>query len=171
MLAPVVERLNNELLNPSIKHIFAIAWRKGLLPPPPQKLQGRELKIKYISTLAQAQRMLGITAIEQTVGFIGAQAELSPTIVDMINYDNVAIEYSKAMGVSPNIINSPESVAKLRAARAKQQQQLQQQALMANAADAAAKGAKATKDMSQAPMGENTALDSLLAGIKGAAPQ
>ncbi|MBL1685663.1 phage tail protein, partial [Klebsiella pneumoniae] len=49
MLGPVLERLNDECLNPLIDRTFSIMARKNLLPPPPDVLQGMPLRIEYIS--------------------------------------------------------------------------------------------------------------------------
>ncbi len=48
MLGPVLERLNDECLNPLIDRTFSIMARKNLLPPPPDVLQGMPLRIEYI---------------------------------------------------------------------------------------------------------------------------
>ncbi|MBK6911397.1 MAG: hypothetical protein IPH10_10795 [bacterium] len=51
-LGPVLERFENEALDPAIKRIFAIMDRMGLLPEAPQSLQGADLEIQYVSILA-----------------------------------------------------------------------------------------------------------------------
>ena len=61
------ERLNDELLDPLIDRTFAIMLRVGLIPPPPQQLQGQSIKVEYTSILAQAQKLLGIS-LEGSVG-------------------------------------------------------------------------------------------------------
>ncbi|PWG73491.1 phage head-tail adapter protein, partial [Enterococcus hirae] len=57
MLGPVIERVQNELLDPMIDRVFSIALRGNALPPPPEELEGVDLRVEYISILAQAQRM------------------------------------------------------------------------------------------------------------------
>ena len=58
-------------------------------------------------------------------------------------------------------------IAQKRKAAAAAQAQAQQQQQAANTADMVAKGAGAAKDASQAELGKNSALDQLMAGIKG----
>jgi hypothetical protein len=52
MLGPVLERLNDEALNPLIDRVFSIMARKNMLPPPPDVMQGMPLRIEYISVMA-----------------------------------------------------------------------------------------------------------------------
>jgi hypothetical protein len=62
MLGPVLERLNDEALNPLIDRVFSIMARKNMLPPPPDVMQGMPLRIEYISVMAQAQKSIGSPA-------------------------------------------------------------------------------------------------------------
>ena len=67
-LGPVLEGLHDELLDPLIDRTFDMlvrlsepGWRGTgpvLLPPPPEELAGADLKIEYISILAQAQKLV-----------------------------------------------------------------------------------------------------------------
>lgn len=168
MLSPVVEKMDNELLNPLNSRAFNILLSQGKFPEIPKELHGKEIRPRYISTLAMAQKMLGINAIDQAVTFIGDKcAALVPDSLDVLDLDVLGTEYASALGVPAKGIRSPEQIAELRAQRAKQQAIAQQQQNMALAAEAAAKGAKATKDMGTTPMGQNTALDGLMSGMKG----
>ncbi len=76
MLGPVLERLNDELLDPLIDRVFNIMLKRGMLPPPPKEIQGMPLRVEYISVLAQAQKAMGIGNIERFVGFVGNLAAL-----------------------------------------------------------------------------------------------
>ena len=171
MVSPVIMKLNNELLNPFISRVFNIMLRHGLLPDITPELNqligGMDLKPQYISVLAQAQRMIGITAMEQNFGFGMNMAQANPDVLDNYNFDENAQEYARSLGVPAKVMNSPDKIAQIRAEKAKQKAQMAQAQNMAMTAELAAKGAKATKDMGTTPMGENSALDGLLAGVKG----
>ena len=61
-LGPVVERLLSEFLNPIIERVYSVLDRAGVFPPVEDEelldqLNGQEVKIEYISPLAQAQKM------------------------------------------------------------------------------------------------------------------
>jgi len=170
MLGPVLERLEGELLSPLIERTFAIMLRNNLIPKPPQEMAGQEIKIQYISILAQAQKMQGINGMSQWVGSTASLAQASPEILDNINFDMVSQESADMLGVPAKIVNTPEQIAKIRNIRAKKQAAMAQAQNMAVATDLAAKGAKATKDMAQSPMGQGSALDELLAPLTGKDP-
>lgn len=125
MLGPVLERLNDEFLDPSIDRIFNIMARKNMLPPPPQELAGMPLRVEYISVMAQAQKAVGIGSIERFVGFVGGLAQAKPEAFDKLNTDQAIDEYGNMVGVPATLIASSDQVAEVRAERAKQQQQQQ----------------------------------------------
>lgn len=125
MLGPVLERLNDEFLDPSIDRIFNIMARKNMLPPPPQELAGMPLRVEYISVMAQAQKAVGIGSIERFVGFVGGLAQANPQAFDKLNIDQAIDDYGSMVGVPATIIASSDQVAEVRAERAKQQQQQQ----------------------------------------------
>jgi len=134
MLGPVLERLHNEMLSPKIDLTFARIVEAGLLPPPPPELQGVELNVEFVSTLAQAQRAVGVQSIDRLLGTIGAVAQFKPDVLDKIDGDQIIDMYSDMLGVDPSIIVGDARVAIIRADRAEQQQQ--QQALQTAAAAA-----------------------------------
>lgn len=161
-LGPVLERLETELLGPLIERTFGILWRMGKIPPPPEELQGQPFKIEYLSILAQAQKMMGVTALERLVSFAGAMAQYSPSVLDKLDFDQVVDEYSRMVGVSPEVVRSDDLVMQQRMARA---QQAQQQAELEQAQQAAA----TVKDLGAAKLEDDTALGRLLGGLGGIA--
>lgn len=156
MLGPVIERQENELLDPLIERTFGIALRMGVIPPPPAVIGGQELKIEYISTLAQAQKMVGTQAIEQVISFITNPnlAQMDPDAIDNIDVDEAVRTYADFLGVPAKLINPKELVAQIRQAKAKQQAQAQSD----QRAMAMAQGAKTLSDTK---VGQGNALEAL----------
>ena len=143
MLGPVAERLHNELLDPMTEGTFLRALRAGILPPPPQELQGQDLNVEYVSTMAQAQRAVGTNSVDRFVMALGQVATIRPDVLDKLDADHWADEYSEMLGISPKLIVPSDKVAIIRAERAKVQQQQAQQA-------AAAQASQSLKNVSQA---------------------
>jgi len=154
MLGPVLERLESELLDPLIDRTFSIMLAKGLIPMPPEELQGMEMKVEYISMLAQAQKMVGTASIAQTVTFAQNIAAVIPEAADMINVDETIQEYADMMGVPPKIIRSKEDVAVIRQSRADQVAAQQKAITMQNMVAGA-------KTLSDTKLGQNSALDQI----------
>lgn len=138
MLGPVLERIEFELLSPAIDRTFAIMSRAGILPPPPQDIQGRNIDIEYVSMLATAQAAAATSGIERTFQIAGNLAGIDPSVMDNIDIDYGINKYSSLMNNDPRLIRSPEMLANIRQQRAQQQAQ-QQQAEMAEKMAAGAK--------------------------------
>jgi len=116
-IGPVFGRLQHEFLQPVIDRVFNIALRSGLLPPPPQVLEGREIKIEYVSAMAQAQKMQGLTAIEQLAKFAGSLAAMDEGVLDKLDFDAMVDKYAGMLGVSPAVVVSDAALKKVRRLR------------------------------------------------------
>lgn len=142
-LGPVLERLHNEMLAPKIDMAYDYAARAGILPKPPEELQGMELKVQFISVLAQAQRAVAAQGVDRLLGTVGQVAAMKPDILDKVDFDQVVDDYAEMYGVNPKIIVSDDAVAQIRTARAQQQAAMQ----AAAAAPVAAETAKTMGDV------------------------
>lgn len=136
-LGPVLERLHTEDLNIVINAVFSRMASVNILPPPPKELQGVELKIEYVSILAQAQRAVTVGGIERLAGFVGNLAAAFPTVLQKLDADQIVDEYADALGTPPAIVKSDDAVKEERDALAAQAQQQQAMAAMPAAAQSA----------------------------------
>lgn len=157
MLGPVLERLNDEFLDPLIDRAFSIMVSKNLLPQPPDVMQGMPLRIEYISVMAQAQKSIGLGSLERFVGFVGGLAQAKPEALDKINVDQAIDSYAEMSGVSPTVVVPAEDVQQIREDR---QQQIQQQQAM-QMVMAAAQGAKT---LSEAQTADPSVLSAMAGG-------
>jgi hypothetical protein len=139
MLGPVVERLNNELLDPLVETVFERLLSAGALPPPPEELQGTDLNIEYVSILAQAQKMAVVNSVDRLVGSIGQISAIKPEALDRFDADYYVEMMADKLGVDPKLIVSAENAALVRQQRAQQMQIAQQQAAIQQSAEMAAK--------------------------------
>lgn len=157
-LGPVLENVYNNQLEPVIDIAFAIAARRGELPPAPPEIQGRPLSVEYISTLAQAQKAVATGAVERLVGFAGQIAGIKPEVFDKIDTDQAIDDYANMIGAPASMVVSDDKVEATRQARAKEQQMAQQAELAKTAAPAISAGAQAAQVASEAmnnPGGQN----------------
>jgi hypothetical protein len=160
MLGPVLERLHNELLSPLIDMTFERMVDAGMLTgplEPPPEMQGIDLKVEFVSILAQAQRAVAARGMDRLLGVVGQMAGAWPEALKKINPMQVVDEYAELYGVNPEIINDDEAAG---AAMAAQQQQAASQAAMASAPDMAG----AAKTMSEVD-GDN--LQSIMSNLQG----
>ena len=137
MLGPVLERLNNEMLDPLIDIVFDKLMAAGVVPPPPKELEGAEINIEYVSMLAQAQRAVGTGAVDRLLGTVGAIAQMKPEVLDKLDGDQIIDHYADLLGVDPSLIIADDKVAIIRKDRAAQEAQMQQMAAVQPMADTA----------------------------------
>jgi hypothetical protein len=163
LLGPVVDRFHNEVLSPLIKRTVSVLAERRMLPPPPDELvqalmRGEDVRIEYISTLAQAQRILGIGSLERFGSIVRQIAETDPTgaVMDKVDRDEVIDQAADMLGIPPNIVRADDAVAEMRISRARNAAAQQQMQWTTAAAQQAAALAKT-------PMSGDTALSRLLA--------
>ena len=161
-LGPVLERLQDELLDPLIDRAFAILARRGELPPPPDEMQGMDLRVEYISIMAQAQKLLGTSSIERLASFVGNLAAVKPEALDKLNIDELVDEYAGALGVKPDLVRTDEEVAAIRESRA-------QQMAAAQASEQATQAVQGAKVLSETDVSGDNALTRLLGNLGGTA--
>ena len=157
MLSPVLERLQNELLNPLIDRSFAIMARNGMIPDAPPTLQDSDLKVEYISVLAQAQRMTAIGGIERLAGYVGQIAQIDPNAVKKMDFEQSVDLYAEALGVSPKLVRSDDEVDEMVEEEMRQQQMAQMGAMAQPAKDAT----QAVQQLSETQVNGDPALDQL----------
>ena len=139
MLGPVLERMHNEILDPLIEMTFSRMVEAGIVPPPPDKLQGMELNVEFVSMLAQAQRAIATNSVDRFVGNLGAVAGIKPEVLDKFDADRWADAYADMLGIDPELIVPGEQVALIRKQRAEAAQAQQQAAMLNQGADTAQK--------------------------------
>jgi hypothetical protein len=155
-LGPVLEQLNQDLLDPLTDLTFEYLLRQGKIPPPPPQLEGANLKVEYISIMSRAQKSIGLGSVERFTQFVANVAAVQPEALDKVDVDKIISTYGDLVSVPPGILRDQEDVDIMRQQRAEQlQQQQQMEALKA--------GTESAKNLSQA----ETSGDNLLATLTG----
>ena len=101
MMGPILHLLDEEMHAPYIEILYSIMLENGLVPDPPEDIGGQEIRIQYISILAQAQRAIGITPIERVIGLaanIHAGFPDAPNPSDNLDLDEVIREAAEMEG-------------------------------------------------------------------------
>lgn len=153
MLGPVLESLHDEFLGPYIEKSFVYMLEAGLIPPPPRELDQVPLSVQFISLLAQAQRLVGLSSVERLVGSVVNVSAVKPDVLDKVDLDQAVEVYGDMLGVDPTLIVADDQVALIRQERAQAQAQAQAMA-------AAQQGAAIAKDLGAAGAdGRDAAVD------------
>lgn len=166
-LGPVVQRMQFEFLGRIIERVYNILDRSRVFPEPDdpelmETLANQEIKIEYISPLAQAQKMSGLVNIEQAIGFIAQSAQFNPGILDKVNWNEAVNRYFELVGAPAAIKLSDDEFNEIQA-RKQQQAQEQQQLMQAQQlAQTAAPAAQAAKNATEAARDGNPALTAMM---------
>lgn len=134
MLGPVVERTENEAFDPSLRRVFGVMTRAGLIPKAPPSIQGQTINIRYVSMLSQAQKAVQTAPMERILAVAGNMTAVYPEIKDVVNPDRTLRIMQANLGAPPLMMNSPEETAQLREARNAAMQASAQQAQLAQLA-------------------------------------
>lgn len=165
-LGPVVERLLSEWLNPIIERTYNILDRAGVFPALPdelaEELAQADVKIEYISPLAQAQKMSSLTNIEQLLGFVANAAQFDQSILGKLDLVQAVNIYANSLGAPAPMLKSDEEYQELLQQQQQQVQQAQEQAQAMQAAQAAPQMAQAAKVATEAANDGNPALQEWL---------
>lgn len=148
-LGPVVDRVQTEKLSVIVMQAFSICMDAGLIPPVPESMDGQEVKIEFVSVLAQAQRMIGLSSIERGLGLVGNLSATRSAVLDLVDFDETVREYWERLGVPARTLRSAEDVAADRQAQAQAAQQERMAAMMPAVKD----GADAAKLLSETDAG------------------
>jgi hypothetical protein len=172
VLSAVTGRFGSEALDKIIGRSFALAYRAGRIPQPPDVVlewaernnRAPEYEVEYMGPLAQAQRRLfksqGITrGMESMVPLI----QMNPEILDVFDFDEMVRELADSHGMPEKVLRDPRMVKQLRALR--QQMMAQQQE-----ADVMEKTAGAVPKLGQAPE-QGSILDQLLRAGNSVVPK
>ena len=146
LLAPVLGRLQAEMLQPLITRSFNIMLRKGLLPTPPVSLQGSTIDIEYVSPLARSQRTGDVQAILRSLEIITPLAQMLP-VMDYLDGDKLVKHITDVLGVPRKVLRSDQEVAEIREQQAEAQAQQAELDRASQMAEAGGKAAPLLKEL------------------------
>ena len=116
-------RLQAEFVNPILRRVIYLLRKQGRIELP--MIGNREIKIKPVSPLAQAQNNQDVSIIDRFLDIIGAR--FGPDSLNMfVKTDIVAGYIARKLGLPGNIIRSPEEQQQIIAQMQQMAQQQQQ---------------------------------------------
>lgn len=103
MLGPVLERLQDELLDPLIENTFDV-MEAGIAPPAPDELQGPPAERGFRRDVGarRSGRSAPTASIDSSA--TSAVAQFKPEVLDRFDSDRWAEVYSDSLSLDPQII-------------------------------------------------------------------
>lgn len=157
-LGPVLERLHNEGLGPTVMRVYHVMERAGLIPPKPMALENREPEIEFISVLAVAQKALSTVGIERLLQLIGQIFEAFPEAREKVDIFDLIDDYAEFLGVDPRLIVPTDDARATIAQRERQAAQAQA------ATETVPALAKSASDLANADVGGGLSALQLMTG-------
>lgn len=154
-LGPVLEQLNQDLLDPLIEIAFNFMIQQGLIDPPPQQIRGANVRVEYISIMAQAQKLAGLSNIDRFSQYFTQVLSVDPSAAAHVDTGNLLDWYADICSMRAGVIRSSEAVQAIKDAQAQAQAQQQKAQMLL----AATQGAK---NLGQADLSGDNALSRLV---------
>lgn len=154
VLGHVYTQVEQELLIDLIEILYTIMDKQGRLPPPPEELEGMDLKIKFLSIMAQAQKILGISSVERFFGFFSNVAAANPDALHKVDLNEALDAVADMTSLPPKILRSNEEAQAI-------MNQIKQAAAAAQQMQAMEQASIAAKNLSQTDMEADSALKRL----------
>lgn len=145
----VLVKLNSDVLSPLAATTLEFMRGQGYFEfsPPPESVAGSELRVEFISAMAQSQKLVSLGSIDRVANFAitmaGALGDNASMAFRKLKIDEMMDEYVKRSGAPASIIKTDDEVAEEEKARAELQAK---QAMV----EAAPQLAGAAKDLSEA---------------------
>lgn len=154
-LGPVLEQMNQDVLDPLIDIVFSLMVKQGLIDKAPPEMHGMPLRVEYTSIMAEAQKLLGIASIEKFAQFVQPIIESIPSAADVVNFDELILEYGDKTSINSKALRTEGEIAQIRSQRQKQQQAQAQ-------AQQKLQQSQTAKNFAQAPTDNKNALTDLM---------
>ena len=160
--SPTFYRLQTEVTNPLLLRTFAMLFRLGRFPSPPQSvmvetqpgMMGLAMpEVTLTSKLAMAIKAAENNAFVQMVSILAPLAQMDPTILDNYDLDKATRGIGRNLAVPTGWERSIEEVGELRQGRAQAAQQQQAIEQAQGAAKAAKDASAASPEVRKAVMG------------------
>jgi len=123
LLGPILGRQHYELLKPLVNRVFNILARRGKIPTPPAKIQGKIFEVRYSSMIARAQRSSEAENVNRIINAIGPFIQLDPGIMDNFDTDSLLRYVATIYNTPQKIFRGEDDVIAMRQQRAQAQQQ------------------------------------------------
>lgn len=151
-MSPQVARMQAEFLGPLIERTFNLMSRAGMLPPAPERIQGQDFKVKFVSPAFLAQRSSEVDNITRWVELISPLAQLDPQTIQLVfDSEEYIRTTAELLNVPPDMVRSPKVVEDARAEIQKAQALQQQTEMLRRAGEAEQQMGEGASAMADAP--------------------
>jgi len=120
-LAPMLLRLQAELLQPFVRRVFGLLARGGAFEDPPQGLDLSQVDADFVSPLTSSQKQEDALGVQRLMEIVLPFANADEGILDLFDIDEVGRVVQSGTGAPDSILRNEAEIRRLRNARAQQQ--------------------------------------------------
>lgn len=138
-ISPVFQRIKVELIQPMVERTLGLAMRNRFIPPMPESLMEKGIKIVYISPAQRANQIQEAESTMRALERIIALSQVYPEMLDNYNADKIARTIHNDFAADPSILRTRKEIQEMREmrqqqdqAQAEQEQQMQMMEMQAN---------------------------------------
>ncbi|MDH5556770.1 MAG: portal protein [Alphaproteobacteria bacterium] len=110
-IGPVFGRLEADYMAPMVERAFGILLRQGKFPPPPESLQGQEVRFEFASPVEKVRRQIDTMNAVRTIEMIAPFVQADPAIMDNFNGDEIARDAAEFNSMPQSWLNPRDQVA------------------------------------------------------------
>lgn len=128
-IAPKGGKIQSDVLGPAAEFVLYELIKRGEIKLPEILKQSKaDIKVIYLSPLAQAQRLQDANSILQFMSDINFVAQASPTVLDRIDFDATVQEMADIRGIPEKLLLPLQETMEIRDQRNKERQAQQMMA-------------------------------------------
>ena len=118
LMGPMMGRLQSELLGPLLSRVFAILYRNGKFPPPPEMISGEDFRVVYTSPIARAQEQTEANGIMRATQLLEPFFNINPEAVDNYDTDELVKGVNSMFSVPVKYLRREDEIRDIRQKRA-----------------------------------------------------
>jgi len=123
LLSPLLQQIHSGL-GKIIDWVFSECIELDILPEPPVEIMGENMDIEFVSTLAQAQKAVKISAMERFTTFtINLAQNLDDSLKNKLNANKIIDDYADYANISPEQLVPTKTVEKRKQSQEEAQNQ------------------------------------------------
>jgi hypothetical protein len=112
LMAPMVGRLQGEMLSPEVEREVDIVMRQNLIRPAPGSLisAGGEYEVEFESEATRMQGATEIIGVQRVIETLAPFAAVDPTVLAMFKPYEIGRRAARVQGVPMDVIRTPEEL-------------------------------------------------------------
>lgn len=137
-LAPMLLRLQAELLQPFVRRVFGLLWRGGAFNDPPDTFDIGDVDVDFVSPLTSSQKQEEALGLQRLMEVVLTYANADEGVLDLFDTDEIARVAQEGTGAPDRILRNEAEIRRLRQRRAEQQRRQERLEQINQGAEAAA---------------------------------